>query len=212
MPEFEPGSSHIAKAIMTNPTSKAFDYLAELYMGTDLALMASTNFHLEAGESKEISLPITMPSAAGTYPVYIGVFSAGENIALYRAVEDAIIIISVVAWEFSNVSCSVGPSGIGAWKQVNFEATVTNIGGSTATRTLTQYRRDYRLMWSDVTMSWYWIWTNWRVIRRITLTLTAGQSYNYASPPNDLIESPCTAQCYLIDSDGYKSEVCQAVS
>ncbi|GAI79148.1 unnamed protein product, partial [marine sediment metagenome] len=34
---------------------------------------------------------VTMPLGEGTYPVYTGVFSAGENIALYKAIEDVVI-------------------------------------------------------------------------------------------------------------------------
>lgn len=92
MVEFSPSEEKVAKIPMSNPTTKPFDYTVELYMGTNLALMASTDFHLEAGESKDIELPVTMPSVIGTYPVYIGVFSAGEFIEpLYKAVEDVVI-------------------------------------------------------------------------------------------------------------------------
>jgi hypothetical protein len=82
---------------MSNPTSKAFDYTGYLYMGTNLAVMSQVDFHLEAAEEKNISFPVTMPSEVGTYPVYIGVFSGGVNIALYKAVED-VTIVSFVGW------------------------------------------------------------------------------------------------------------------
>jgi len=91
MPTFRAGESKNAIAPMSNPTAKPFDYSAELYMGTNLVLMTSTNFHLGAGESKDISLPIIMPSGEGSYPVYIGIFSEGKSIALYKAVDDVII-------------------------------------------------------------------------------------------------------------------------
>lgn len=98
MPEFSPGESKVAKVTMFNPTGKAFGYSAELYMGTNLALMVSTPFHLEAGESKDIELPIIMPSDAGTYPVYIGVFSNGQFIEpLYKVIEDVIIAAPILA-------------------------------------------------------------------------------------------------------------------
>lgn len=104
MPEFSPGEIKTAIVTMRNPTGIPFDYLAELYMGTDLALMASNDFHLEADESKDISLSVTMPSVSGTYPVYIGVFSAGESIGLYRAVEDISIAIQNLVLEITAVN------------------------------------------------------------------------------------------------------------
>lgn len=91
MPEFSPGESKTAIVTMSNPKAKPFDYTAELYMGTDLALMAGEDFHLEAEGSKDVSLPITMPSTPGTYPVHIGVFSGGQSIGLYKATEDVVI-------------------------------------------------------------------------------------------------------------------------
>lgn len=97
MVEFSPSEEKVAKIPMSNPTTKPFDYTVELYMGTNLALMASTDFHLEAGEEKDIELPVTMPSVIGTYPVYIGVFSAGEFIEpLYKAVEDVVIVEPII--------------------------------------------------------------------------------------------------------------------
>jgi len=93
MPQFSPGVEKTAIVPMRNPTEKPFDYKAELYMGTNLALMAQTPFHLEAAESKDISLPVTMPTEQGTYPVYIGVFSNGQFIEpLYQATEDVVIV------------------------------------------------------------------------------------------------------------------------
>ena len=92
MPQFVAGEIKTAKAPMRNPTSKAFDYRGEIYMGTDLAKMSEQLFHLNAGEEKQVSFPVTMPADPGTYPVHIGVFSGGQNIALYRATEDVTVI------------------------------------------------------------------------------------------------------------------------
>jgi len=104
MPQFNQGERKTAIVTMTNPTEKAFDYVAELYMGTDLALMASTSFHLEAGESKDISLDVTMPIVAGTYPVNIAVFSGGEFIPPVYAGEDITIVSAVPSVTITDAS------------------------------------------------------------------------------------------------------------
>jgi len=95
MPQFNAGESKVAKAPIHNLTGKAFDYTGLIYMGTDLAVMAEVPFHLNAGEEKQVAFPITMPSVQGTYPVHIGVFSGEQNIALYRAAEDVIIVLTM---------------------------------------------------------------------------------------------------------------------
>ncbi|GAJ15983.1 unnamed protein product, partial [marine sediment metagenome] len=91
MQEFSPGEQKIAVVPMTNPTARAFDYVAELYMGAALDLMASVPFHLDAGESKDVRLPVTMPSAAGTYPVNVAVFSEGEFLPPVHEGESVVI-------------------------------------------------------------------------------------------------------------------------
>ncbi|MFC1910552.1 hypothetical protein ACFLXC_04630 [Chloroflexota bacterium] len=96
MPEFNAGESKTASVAMRNPAGKAFDYEAALYMGTDLAVMSQAQFSLNAGEEKQVSFPVTMPTVIGTYPVHIGVFSEGKSIALYKSVEDVMVIENVV--------------------------------------------------------------------------------------------------------------------
>lgn len=90
MPQFLAGEIKTAGALMKNPTLKTFNYRGEIYMGTDLVKMSDVSFSLNAGEEKQVAFPVTMPALAGTYPVHIGIFSEGKNIALYKA-EDVVI-------------------------------------------------------------------------------------------------------------------------
>ncbi|MBA7636873.1 hypothetical protein ES703_44501 [subsurface metagenome] len=94
-PTFEAGEARTAIAEMTNPTGKAFDYTAELYL--DVTKAASSGviaFSLAPGETKPISFPVTMPSAEGTFPVYLDVFVEADQVGAFRATEDVTVVIS----------------------------------------------------------------------------------------------------------------------
>lgn len=92
MPQFYAGETRTARITLTNPKVKATDYNAWLYMGINYAPMAEASFSLSAGQSKEVPFSVVMPGVIGTYPVYIGVFSAGVLIPpLYRGIEDVVI-------------------------------------------------------------------------------------------------------------------------
>lgn len=106
MPEFTGGVKKTARATMTNPVAKAFDYSATLYMGVNMVAMANAGFHLEAGESKQIELPTIMPAEPGVYPVFIDVWSNSAPLGHYKAVEDVIILAEEPKWTVSPVTTS----------------------------------------------------------------------------------------------------------
>ncbi len=143
MVQFEPGSTHSAKVVMTNPTSNGFDYLAVLFMGINQVAKAQASFHLNAGESKEISFSVTMPATIGEYPVYLSVFSGTALLAHYQSPEN----VNIVAPAFAE--CSITPL-VDFWigheiivgcyyHRVWFGAIVTNNGSVAATHTVEYY-------------------------------------------------------------------------
>lgn len=90
MPQFVPGESKTAKATMSNPKGVALDYTGFLYIGS--AQVAEVSFHLNAGEEKVVSFPVTVPSTTGTYSVLLYIYSGGQGISLYRATEDVVVV------------------------------------------------------------------------------------------------------------------------
>jgi len=96
-PDFAPGSTHIASVTMKNPTTRAWDYNGALLMGTNEVVMAEVSFHLNSGESKEISFSVVMPTVEGSYPIYLDVSSGGQLLA-HQAAGSVTLTYS---WQFS---------------------------------------------------------------------------------------------------------------
>lgn len=92
MPEFMPEETKTATIKMKNPTTKAWDYAAELYLGKAKAAASGLiPFSIPAKSSRDVSFSITMPSIEGTYIPYIDVFTNSRLIAAYQAIEDVVI-------------------------------------------------------------------------------------------------------------------------
>ena len=96
MPQFFPGEQKTAKIAMRNPTGRSFDYTGCLYLGIDLTIASEKGFNLAPGEERQVNFPVTMPVSPGIYPTHVGVFAEGENISLYRAVEDVHVVAPAV--------------------------------------------------------------------------------------------------------------------
>lgn len=94
-PTFEGGSSHSARALLTNPTAKAFTYTTELYLGvTKVATSGVGAVNIPAGGSVYVDYPIVAPIAEGVYEVYLDVWSDGVLLAHYKATENVTVEVS----------------------------------------------------------------------------------------------------------------------
>ena len=204
--QFYPGEVKTAKVTMRNPTGKAFDYNALVYLGTDLAVVSEKAFSLAAGEEKQASFPVTMPLSVGMYPVYIGVFSGGEFIEPLYQGED-VVIAAPVPFTFSSVSVSSRPCPIAtAWMIPSFSCHISNPGAETVTHTMTYKLAGYSHYYNE--------WREFRDIEIFELTLLPGASYVYSHDGYHPVSDTCdpllaknyTFKFWLEDEYGNKSE------
>jgi len=95
-PEFEAGSTHVARATLTNPTTKQFTYTVELYLDvTKVATSGVGTVTIPAGGSQDVDFTVTMPSyEGGPWHVYLDVWVDTELIAHYQATEDVSTVIT----------------------------------------------------------------------------------------------------------------------
>ncbi|MBA7558629.1 hypothetical protein ES708_00233 [subsurface metagenome] len=94
-PTFEAGSTHTARATLTNPTTKDFTYTGELYLDvTKVATSGAGEVIIPAGQSMEVSFTMVMPTIEGDYQPYLDAWVGGELIAHYAATE--LVSIAVI--------------------------------------------------------------------------------------------------------------------
>jgi len=95
-PEFEVLSTHVARAVLSNPTTKQFTYTVELYLDvTKVATSGAGSVTIPAGSSMDIDFTVTMPSyEGGPWHVYLDVWVDTELIAHYQATEDVSTVIT----------------------------------------------------------------------------------------------------------------------
>lgn len=93
MPQFSPGESKTAIApIVAKPSG--MDCEAELFLGPDDATKVGSSGRVpfvSTGATKNVNLPITLPSSPGTYHGYIDVFAEGLRFLAYKLTEDVVI-------------------------------------------------------------------------------------------------------------------------
>lgn len=104
-PTFDCGSIKTAKARLSNPTTKQFTYVVELYLGpTKIATSGVGSVTIPANGYFDALFTITMPITEGVYDVYLDVSVAGALLAHYKATEAVstvvapAISIGVITW------------------------------------------------------------------------------------------------------------------
>ena len=94
MPEFAPGSSHIATLpIAVAPADLACE--VELWLSPDGETKAASSglaSFTSTGSQQELSLTVDMPSEEGTYKVLIDVYCEGNLVGAYQALENVNIV------------------------------------------------------------------------------------------------------------------------
>ena len=94
-PSFEAGSTHTAKATLTNPTTKDFTYTVELYLDvTKAATSGAGTVAIAAGHSLDVNFTLTMPLVEKSYQPYLDVWVGAELIAHYVATELVTIVVT----------------------------------------------------------------------------------------------------------------------
>lgn len=94
-PTLEAGSTHTARATLTNPTTKDFTYTVELYLDvTKVVTSGAGEVTIPAGQSVEVSFTMVMPTIEGDYQPYLDAWVAAELIAHYAATELVSIVVT----------------------------------------------------------------------------------------------------------------------
>lgn len=93
-PTFTAGAVKTARARLTNPTTKAFTYSVEFYLGiTKAATSGASAVTINAGQYQDVNFSLALPAVEGIYPVYLEVRVAGELLTLFQATENVTIEI-----------------------------------------------------------------------------------------------------------------------
>ena len=199
MPQFAPGEAKTAVAPITVMPS-GLNCNAEVFLGPDEMTKVATSGLVpftSTGVSQDVRLPVTMPSAAGTYHVFIDVYAEGILIAAYQAIEDVVIGVEESHFAYTNLDCWAGGMVPGStrFRYFGFSCTITNTGSNTEGHkvTLYMYRTDLGKAYS----------TN---LREELITLAPGQSATLSFSQYIIIGfSWCF---YVVDDGGGKSAEC----
>lgn len=136
MPEFMPGESKTAIAPITVKPA-GLNCEAEIFLGpNDLTKVATSGLiaFTSIGVGQNVHLPVTMPSAEGTYHVYVDVYVEGLLIAAYQAIEDVSIAAGMANIWMDPHLYFVGTEPAPGGYYVYFRTRIENRGAGPGTR------------------------------------------------------------------------------
>jgi len=180
MPQFAPNEAKTAIApIIAKPSGMNCE--AELFLGPDEATKVVTSGRepfVSTGAEKNVSLPITMPGAPGTFHGYIDVFAGGFRFLAYILKEDVVIAAPTLSFGFGTPVVTIEANKQApAWGVARVSCLLTNPHNVTVTRRL-------RCCWAYSTEpSTFYCNRAWNGgITEFELTLNPGGSYALVSP------------------------------
>ncbi len=143
MPQFAPNETKTAIApIVAKPSGMNCE--AELFLGPDPNTRAATSGRVpfvSTGAAKNVSLPITMPLAPGTYHGYIDVFAGDLRFLAYILKED--VVIAAPAFTYQVLACYLmAVPDATAWRTPQMTVRIGNPSSQQVTRVVT-YRNGY---------------------------------------------------------------------
>jgi hypothetical protein len=88
--DFYTGSEHVAHVTVANPTSWDWVYQMTLHVGS---MTISRTVEVEAGQSRDVDIPVTMPSSPATLPVSLTITetTTGKDLGSYDFGEISVI-------------------------------------------------------------------------------------------------------------------------
>ncbi len=227
MPQFAPGESKTAIAPITVSPS-GMNCEAEIFLGpndtTKVATSGRVSF-VSTGAAKNVSLPIVMPSASGSYHGYVDVLAGGLRFLAYLLTEDVVIAAPIYGVNFGTLTGSIYIAEAGTkYDTVELHCSIINPNSVQVTPTITlmyaQYHTQYN-QWvqpdntygssrADMVVSRFACMVN-----PFTVTLAPGASLVWSVPGFCTLPAGYSANIwlgrylktyyYLIDQLGHKS-------
>lgn len=148
MPQFAPSAVKTARAAITVKPA-GLSCQAELYLVSGITKVVTSGLKpfTSTGAAQDITFPVTMPSAEGSYKVYLDIYASGILIAAYQATEDVVIQLPTIpldgGWTCSGMSyLYIGQEpGAPAWQLRQYACQITSKASITTTKAIAWQRR-----------------------------------------------------------------------